>query len=105
MPESTQRRSLAYEWTCPDFLGLYCASMSGEQLAIPFSKVADTNIVFEQAYIFDVTVVWAKPDGKIEKVTLSQEVTFWDIAIPEFKIDYEESQLLITAEQNSLFYI
>lgn len=97
MPESLQRRSLAYDWRCPDFLTTFCATMSGYQLTIPFSEIEKTDILYEELYTFDVTVVWAKADGTTDSVTLSQEVIFWNIEMPEFVIDYEETQTLITS--------
>ena len=91
MPESMQRRSLAYVWSCPEFLDDFCSSMSGERLAIPFSEIEGTDVIYELSYMFDVTVVWAKADETTERATLSQEVSWWNLEIPDFEIDFDES--------------
>lgn len=54
MPESVQRRSLAYDWICPDFLDKFCQGVSGDRLAIPFSVIEGTDVVYEQFYTFEV---------------------------------------------------
>ena len=84
MPEVQQRRSLAYDWACPDILEEYCSNKAGAQLAVPFSALADTAIIYEEPYEFFVTVIWAKPDGKDEKSTLSVSIIWYNIAMPDF---------------------
>lgn len=63
MPLMIQRRSLAYDWNCPKIFQSYCDKQAGDQLAIPFDVVKETEIDFERPYTFEVTVIWAKPDG------------------------------------------
>lgn len=105
MPEAQLRRSLAYEWKCPNFLEAYCGSQSGSQLLIPFSSIKDTSIFYEVPYEFTVTVIWAKPDGADERSQLSTVATWYDLEIPEFQITYEPTPILLTATQNTLFYL
>lgn len=61
--------------------------------------------MFETPYTFEVTVVWAKADGQDEKQTLTAEVTFYDLAMPEYTIEYDPAHTLITSDQNALFYL
>ena len=60
---------------------------------------------YEKAYDFDVTIVWAKPDGADVKETLSVQVTFYDLSVPDFRIDYDPKLTLITAEADALFIL
>ena len=66
---------------------------------IPFSQVDLANIEYEtQDYEFQVTVIWAKPDGEDIKETLSVEITWYDLVVPDFRIDFDKDLTLITAE-------
>lgn len=105
MPESQQRRSIAYQWECPKFLQAACSEKGGSQIAITYENVKDTAILYERPYEFKVTVIWAKPDGIEERLERTVSITWYDLVMPDFGIDYEESQLLITSTQNSLFYL
>ena len=105
MPDVQQKRSLAFQWVCPAELDTYCKTIAGSQLAIPFSQVKKSGIVFEKEYEFTVTVIWAKPDGEDEKSTLSVTAKWYDLIMPEFNIEFDPSQTMITAKQNSLFYL
>ena len=98
MPEVQQRRSLAFQWECPDVLSSYCKTIGGSQLAIPFSQVKQTDLIFEQSYEFSVTVIWAKPDGADERSSLSVSIKWYDLVMPNFNIDYDDAQILITAK-------
>lgn len=91
LPEVQQKRSLAFQWECPDILNAYCQTIAGSQLAIPFSQVRQANIEFEKEYEFSVTVIWAKPDGADERSTLSVTAKWYDLVMPNFTIDYDQS--------------
>ena len=52
-----------------------------------------------------VTVIWAKPDGNEERLERTVLITWFDLVMPDFTIDFTASQLLITSKQNSLFYL
>lgn len=67
--------------------------------------VKERGIIFEQPYIFEVTVIWVKPDGQDQRSTLSVSAMWYDIAIPNFTIDFDPASTLLTADQNSLFYL
>ena len=98
MPEVQQKRSLAFQWDCPTELDAYCKTIAGSQLAIPFSQVKKAEIEFEKFYEFSVTVIWAKPDGADERSTLSVSARWYDLIMPDFNIDYDPSQTMITAK-------
>ena len=105
MPIAMQRRSLAYDWECPEPFNTYCSKQAGDQVAIPFEVVKDSKIDWETPYIFEVTVIWAKPDGQAETQTLNATVIWYDLAMPDFTIDFDPQQTLITSDANSLFYL
>jgi len=105
MPEVQQKRSLAFQWDCPAVLQNYCKTIAGAQLAIPFSQVQKSNVEFEKEYEFTVTVIWAKPDGADEKESRSITAIWYDLVMPDFSIDYDPIQTMITAKTNSLFYL
>ena len=98
MPVTQQRRSLAYTWKCPDILEPFCKTRAGSQIAIPFDQVDRTDIIYERPYEFEVTVIWAKPDGVDEKETLSVSVTWYNLVMPDFNIDFDPSQTMITSD-------
>ena len=52
-----------------------------------------------------MTVIWTKPDGVNEKASLSIPVTWYDLVMPDFKINFDLSQTLLTSEQDSLFFL
>ena len=97
MPEALQRRSLAYIWECPAILDSYCQTRAGSQLSIPFSQVEKSTVVYEQPYTFKVTVIWAKPDGEDDKTTLSVDVTWFNLVMPDFNIDFDPALTRITS--------
>lgn len=90
MPIMIQRRSLAYDWNCPKIFQSYCDKQAGDQLAIPFDVVKETEIDFERSYTFEVTVIWAKPDGQDESETMNVTVTWYDMDVPKFSIDFDK---------------
>ncbi len=89
MPIAMQRRSLAYDWECPEPFNTYCSKQAGDQVAIPFEFVKNSKIDWETPYIFEVTVIWAKPDGQAETQTLNATVIWYDLAMPDFTIDFD----------------
>ena len=50
-------------------------------------------------------MIWARPDGRDEKETLNATVTWYDMDIPKFTVDFDRGQTLITSDQNTLFYL
>jgi len=86
-------------------LNAYCQTISGSQISIPFHVVEKTGIVFEQPYNFTVTVIWAKPDGLADRKTQNVTIIWYNISIPNFRINYDASQILITSKQSSQFYL
>ena len=52
MPQGLQRRSLAFQWECPQPLDAFCQTRAGSQLVIPFSQVQKSEMNFEQPYEF-----------------------------------------------------
>jgi len=65
----------------------------------------ENKVDFEEPYVFEVTVIWAKPDGRDEKQTMNVTVTWYNLSAPKFSIDFDKQQTLITSDQNSLFYL
>jgi len=53
--------------------------MAGSQLAIPFSAVQNSLIIFEKPYEFTVSVVWAKPDGLDVRKTRTVTIYWYDL--------------------------
>ena len=105
MPIAMQRRSLAYDWECPPIFQSYCDKQAGDQVAIPFDVAKESSVEMESPYDFFVTVIWAKPDGSAETKTMNATATWYDLAMPDFTIDFDPSQTLITSDANSLFYL
>ena len=63
------------------------------------------GVVYEVAYAFSVNVIWAKADGTIETLSLTESVTWWDLVVPNFGISFEPRPVLITGDTNTLFYL
>ena len=57
-----------------------------------------TEIIYERPYEFEVTVIWAKPDGVDEKETRTVSITWYDLVMPDFNIDFDRRHTMITSE-------
>lgn len=53
--------------------------MAGSQISIPFNVVEKVGIKFEQPYNFTVTVIWAKPDGLVDRKTQNVTIIWYNI--------------------------
>ena len=62
-------------------------------------------MIYEKPYTFEVQVIWAKPDGEDEKAFMSIDITWYDLVMPDFNIQYEPKTTLMTSKDNALFYL
>ena len=84
MPESLQNKQLAYEWLCPEGMESICEGQNAGQLLISWGQVISNGVVYEVPYSFGIKVIWAKADGTLETETLTEQVVWWDLVMPDF---------------------
>ena len=63
------------------------------------------GVNFEYPYKFDLIITWAKPNGLVVAKRLSQTITWYNAARPDFNIVYRPSPVLVTGPQNTIFSI
>lgn len=96
---------LSYKWVCPVGLQPLCEGQTGPNLYVPWNRIGQVALNFSQIYEFSAEITWHKPDGTNETRIATNDVQWYNLQKPVFKIDNLEDQVLTTSTSPTTFTI
>jgi hypothetical protein len=95
VPEFASQKDLTFQWKCPRQFKNFCLT-KGDTIKLGWNDVKRMGVNFEYPYKFDLIITWAKPNGLVVAKRLSQTITWYNAARPDFNIVYRPSPVLVT---------